>query len=57
MRDSALKLVPTALAADSSQALVGEELMRDSALKPICVGRPVHALNGKSEKSSCATAL
>ncbi len=36
--------------------LVGEELMRDSALKHVILAHDTF-LHGRSEKSSCATAL
>ncbi len=55
MRDSALKrgacFSPTV-----GNAKVGEELMRDSALKPAKGKRTVWPFTS-SEKSSCATAL
>ncbi len=55
MRDSALKPAPTIFKPTWMQR-VGEELMRDSALKR----RGTHVLGSacaQSEKSSCATAL
>ncbi len=56
MRDSALKLPGGRRRCRAWPLQVGEELMRDSALK--LVG-PLHAAVGvlASEKSSCATAL
>ncbi len=55
MRDSALKRGGPH-ADGYSTSSVGEELMRDSALKRIGVYRRLDGGNG-SEKSSCATAL
>ncbi len=54
MRDSALKRCSCERV--SFVVLVGEELMRDSALKQVA---PYPAMNRSawSEKSSCATAL
>ncbi len=54
MRDSALKLSSWPVTVDGT-SLVGEELMRDSALKPIPADELAACL--ESEKSSCATAL
>ncbi len=55
MRDSALKL-DFSMAAGLAFPLVGEELMRDSALKHN-VSDPHRIQKARSEKSSCATAL
>ncbi len=55
MRDSALK-PSTAGFVLLVLAFVGEELMRDSALKHSRQGRPPF-FGDRSEKSSCATAL
>ncbi len=55
MRDSALKLVVEEMS-ERDPLGVGEELMRDSALKHDgCLDQVV--LDRPSEKSSCATAL
>ncbi len=54
MRDSALKLAAHKCA--SVCAAVGEELMRDSALKHVVADLLVQSRR-ESEKSSCATAL
>ena len=54
MRDSALKL-HTVLGEDDVE-MVGEELMRDSALK-LVVAQVLREDRRLSEKSSCATAL
>ncbi len=55
MRDSALKLVPLRFHVFDPRG-VGEELMRDSALKLSPSTKSANSV-ASSEKSSCATAL
>ena len=55
MRDSALKHRPVSCT-HRPPCRVGEELMRDSALKP-AISAASSSRSHRSEKSSCATAL